>query len=80
MAVPFFLGIIDILLVGNIDQYHLIDLSRKTERYIKRKVRSLVLGKDEFESFHAKMNYRPLALDLGSQPKGKNKFFETKRK
>ena len=31
-------GIIDLLLVGDIDQYHLNDLSRKTERYIKRKV------------------------------------------
>ena len=30
-------GIVDLLLVGDIDQYHLNDLSRKTERYIKRK-------------------------------------------
>ncbi len=55
-------GIIDLLLVGDIDEYHLNDLSRKTERYIKRKIRSLVLGKDEFESFHAKMNNRPWLL------------------
>ncbi len=55
-------GIIDLLLVGDIDEYHLNDLSRKTERYIKRKIRSLVLGKDEFESFHAKMNHRPWLL------------------
>ena len=55
-------GIIDILLVGNIDQYHLNDLSRKTERYIKRKIRSLVLGKHEFKSFHSKMNHRPWLL------------------
>jgi hypothetical protein len=55
-------GIVDLLLVGNIDQYHLNDLSRKTERYIKRKIRSLVLGKDEFESFHAKMKNRPWLL------------------
>jgi hypothetical protein len=33
-------GIIDLVLVGNIDQYHLNDLSRKTERYIKRKIRT----------------------------------------
>ena len=31
-------GIMDLLLVGNIDEYHLNDLSRKTERYIKRKI------------------------------------------
>ncbi|HEA66446.1 MAG TPA: ArsR family transcriptional regulator [Desulfobacterales bacterium] len=55
-------GIIDLLLVGDIDEYHLNDLSRKTERYIKRKIRSLVLGKDEFESFHAKMKNRPWLL------------------
>ena len=28
-------GIIDLLLVGDIDPYHLNDLSRKTERYIR---------------------------------------------
>ena len=55
-------GIIDILLVGNIDQYHLNDLSRKTERYIKRKIRSLVLEKDEFESFQSKLKDRPWLL------------------
>ena len=42
-------GIIDLLLVGDIDQYHLNDLSRKTERYIKRKIRSLVLSSEEFQ-------------------------------
>ncbi|MBW1864012.1 MAG: hypothetical protein JRJ02_16895, partial [Deltaproteobacteria bacterium] len=42
-------GIMDLLLVGNIDQYHLNDLSRKTERYIKRKIRSLVLSRDEYD-------------------------------
>ena len=41
-------GIIDLLLVGNINHYHLNDLSRKTERYIKRKIRSLVLSQDEY--------------------------------
>ena len=30
-------GIMDLLLVGDIDEYHLNDLSRKTERYIKMK-------------------------------------------
>jgi len=41
-------GIIDLLLVGDIDQYHLNDLSRKTERYIKRKIRSIVVSRDEY--------------------------------
>ncbi len=42
-------GIIDLVLVGDIDRYHLDDLSRKTERYINRKIRTLVLTKDEFK-------------------------------
>ena len=37
-------GVMDLLLVGNINHYHLNDLSRKTERYIERKIRSLVLS------------------------------------
>jgi predicted nucleotidyltransferase len=44
-------GIIDILLVGNIDHYHLNDLVIKTERYIKRKIRYLVLTPKEYEDF-----------------------------
>jgi len=55
-------GIIDILLVGDVDQYHLNDVSRKTERYIKRKIRTLVYTKDEFETVYSEMNNRPKAL------------------
>ena len=52
-------GIIDLLLVGSIDQYHLNDLSRKTERYIKRKIRTLVLNRDEFEDYASKLEKQP---------------------
>ncbi|MFH1079346.1 MAG: winged helix-turn-helix domain-containing protein [Pseudomonadota bacterium] len=52
-------GIIDLLLVGNIDQYHLNDLSRKTERYINRKIRSLVLTREEFKAFMPTLQDRP---------------------
>ena len=55
-------GIVDILLVGDIDQYHLNDLSRKTERYIKRKIRSLVLNRNEYEDFAHQLNSRPNIL------------------
>jgi len=55
-------GIIDIVLVGNIDQYHLNDLSRKTERYIKRKIRSLVLSRAEFDDFIPQLESRPIIL------------------
>jgi hypothetical protein len=52
-------GIIDLLLVGAIDQYHLNDLSRKTERYIKRKIRTLVLTREEFAAFEPALQNRP---------------------
>jgi hypothetical protein len=55
-------GIIDLVLVGNIDQYHLNDLSRKTERYIKRKIRSLVLTREEFKAFLPTLQNRPIFL------------------
>ncbi|KKL17394.1 hypothetical protein LCGC14_2485990 [marine sediment metagenome] len=55
-------GIIDLLLVGDIDEYHLNDLSRKTERYIKRKIRSLVLNRDELHDFQARSKNRPCLL------------------
>ncbi len=55
-------GIIDLLLVGNIDQYHLNDLSRKTERYIKRKIRSLVFTRDEYRDLEPKLKERPRVL------------------
>jgi len=55
-------GIVDLLLVGNIDQYHLNDLSRKTERYINRKIRSLVLTRDEFDAMLPGLEQRPRVL------------------
>lgn len=41
-------GIIDLVLVGNIDHQNLYDITQKTEKYIKRKIRTLVLSKSEF--------------------------------
>jgi predicted transcriptional regulator len=55
-------GIIDILLIGNINHYHLNDLSRKTERYINRKIRALVLSSKEFETFQPSLKNRPQIL------------------
>ena len=55
-------GIIDLLLLGNIDQYHLNDLSRKTELYIRRKIRSLVLTGEEFKAFEPALKSRPIFL------------------
>jgi hypothetical protein len=55
-------GIIDLLLVGNINQYHLNDLSRKTERYIKRKIRSLVVTRDEYNDLRPMLENRARLL------------------
>jgi DNA-binding transcriptional ArsR family regulator len=55
-------GIIDLLLVGNVDEYHLNDLSRKTERYIGRKIRSLVLSKNEYDNLQLKLKEKPRLL------------------
>ena len=55
-------GIIDLLLVGDIDQYHLSDLSRKTERYIKRKIRSLVVSRKEYKRLLPELKRRPRVL------------------
>jgi len=50
------------MLVGNIDQYHLNDLNRKTERYIKRKIRSPVLTKLEYNDLLPELERRPCVL------------------
>lgn len=63
-------GIIDILLIGQINEYHLNDLSRKTERYIKRKIRSLVLTSGEFNSFFPKLQNKPHILIWETKRKG----------
>jgi hypothetical protein len=55
-------GIIDLLLVGDINQYHLNDLSRKTERYINRKIRSLVLSRQEYEKLQPTLEKDPKIL------------------
>lgn len=61
-------GIIDILLIGDIDQYHLNDLTQKTERYIKRKIRSLVLNEQEYQQLRPRLEQRPHILVWNSEP------------
>ena len=55
-------GIIDLLLVGNIDMTNLFDLTQKTEKYIDRKIRTLVLSNEEFERLLPNLNKRPQFL------------------
>ena len=64
-------GIVDLLLVGDIDPYHLNDLSRKTERYINRKIRSLVLSKTEYEAMEPTLDSRPKLLIWNSEGEGR---------
>jgi hypothetical protein len=55
-------GIIDLLLVGNINQHHLTDLSTKTERYINRKIRPLILSRKEYKELLPNLENRPRVL------------------
>jgi len=55
-------GIIDLLLVGNINLTQLNDLSNVVEQYIKRKIRTLVLSQAEFGEFSQKLQSRPHLL------------------
>src|SRR3990172_11612198 len=43
-------GLIDLVLVGDIDRNNLDDLVKKAERYIKRKIRTLVITKAEYDT------------------------------
>lgn len=63
-------GIIDIMLIGDIDQYHLNDLSKKTERYIKRKIRHLVLNQEEYRDLIPRIKNRPHVLIWERKNKG----------
>ena len=42
-------GVIDLVLVGDIDRHSLSDLVEKTERYIDRKIRPVILSMTELE-------------------------------
>lgn len=53
-------GIVDLVLVGNIDQENLTDLVAKTERYIERKIRTLILSLEELAQLRASLEKRPM--------------------
>ena len=52
-------GLIDLVLVGDIDRTNLEDLVKKTEKYIDRKIRTLVLNKKEYKDLLPKLKARP---------------------
>jgi len=43
-------GLIDLILVGDIDQQYLLQLIKKTEKLIKRKIRYLIYTESEFST------------------------------
>jgi len=63
-------GIIDLVLVGDIDHFHLNDLSIKTERYIKRKIRPLVLVQEEYQTLWPTLRKHPHILVWTKKNKG----------
>ncbi|WP_419174921.1 winged helix-turn-helix domain-containing protein [Desulfosediminicola sp.] len=52
-------GIIDLLLIGDIDQSNLQDLTQKAERYIDRKIRTLILNQEEYQKICTVLENRP---------------------
>lgn len=53
-------GVIDVVLVGDIDKAQLDDFVQKTEAYIQRKIRSLILSGEEFEQLRKKKSFDPI--------------------
>ena len=53
-------GIIDVVLVGDIDRVQLDDFVAKTEAYIDRKIRSLVLSQEEFQRLRGTKGFKPM--------------------
>lgn len=51
-------GIIDMILIGEIDKGQLDDVILKTERYIKRKIRPLILTSKEFDQLLKKGTFK----------------------
>lgn len=55
-------GIIDLVLVGDIDRSNLDDLVTKTERYIGRRIRHLVLDREELQEIARNVAFTPLLV------------------
>jgi DNA-binding transcriptional ArsR family regulator len=55
-------GLIDLVLIGEIDRDNLEDLVAKTERYIRRKIRTLVMTERDFNSSEGIFRGRPMLM------------------
>lgn len=61
-------GVIDLVLVGEIDRRNLGDLVTKTERHIERRIRTLVLSQQEFSDMDKAGPLTPHCLLWSSMP------------
>ena len=61
-------GIIDLVLVGKVDKNHLNYLIDRTEQYIKRKIRPLVLNRQEYEKLLPGLKKHPRVLVWQADP------------
>jgi len=52
-------GIIDLLLIGDINKENLVDIISKTEKYIQRRIRTLVLSRIEYSDMKVILVNRP---------------------
>jgi hypothetical protein len=55
-------GIIDLLLIGSIDRRNLADLVGKAERYVGRRIRTLVMSPEEYARLAPSLSRRPRLL------------------
>ena len=55
-------GIIDLVLIGKINKGHLNYLVERTEEYIKRKIRPLVLSREEYQKLLPEVSKHPHVL------------------
>ena len=55
-------GIIDLVLVGKVDKDHLNYLIKRTEQHIKRKIRFLLLNRQEYQKLLPELRKRPRVL------------------
>jgi len=55
-------GLIDLVLVGEVDRENLQDLVAKTERYIQRKIRTLVMTESDFRKSEEIFRGRPMLI------------------
>lgn len=60
-------GIIDLVLIGQIDQQKSYDIISKAEKLIKRKIRTLNLSKEEFVTMNGKLNRDQMLLIWGKE-------------